>query len=135
MKILVATSETQGQRESDFSFTKEGEAVCFDLICSRGMSEDIDGGCGCQRSMIGISTRKGTTTVKVVSRQITRTDYIKALAKSEALAWNKSETDEGLLADIRQQADRLIDIASGFDIGDVLEFRRDRVEKRQGASA
>lgn len=51
MKIITATSQTQGQRASDFSFCIEGELVTYaTVICDRDREEGPDGGCGCGRS-------------------------------------------------------------------------------------
>ena len=70
MKILVATKETQGFRDSDFSWAREGELVRFDSECDRDKNR-IDGGCGCRRSMVGLETGRATTTFKVVEMDIT----------------------------------------------------------------
>lgn len=131
MKILVATKDTQGQRASDFSFTNEGELVCRDIICGRGDEEDLDGGCGCQRSMVGLVTRKGTTTVKVVSRKMTRADLVNSLVASYARAYRLGVTDADLVRAQEQEADELIRIANRFKIGDVLEIRGHKMRARK----
>src|SRR5579862_8855950 len=53
MKILTATSRTQGQRNSDFNWCIEGELVHFGLVCAADQ-DDPDGGCGCGRAFAGL---------------------------------------------------------------------------------
>ena len=50
MKLLVATTKTQGQRKNDFCWVPEDEIVQFAFVCD---GEKIDGSCGCRRSMSG----------------------------------------------------------------------------------
>src|ERR1700736_5056520 len=61
MKILTATSRTQGQRDSDFHWCIEGELVHFGLVCAADR-EDPDGGCGCGRAFAGLNSHRATTT-------------------------------------------------------------------------
>ena len=79
MKVLVGTKDTQGKRKNDFSFTDEGELVTFGTECDR---EAVDGHCGCKRSLVGMKTRKGTTTFKVVEKKISKVNYLQALKES-----------------------------------------------------
>ena len=58
-KVLTATAATQGMRKNDFSHTEEGELVTYGLECD---CEQVDGVCGCKRSLVGRSTHKATTT-------------------------------------------------------------------------
>jgi len=61
--IFVATRQTQGQRDNDFCFVPEGEIVTFPVFTCTG--EEADGACGCRRSLCGVHSSTGTTTVKV----------------------------------------------------------------------
>jgi hypothetical protein len=131
MKILVATKDSQGQRASDFSFTNAGELVCRSIICGGGDEDNLDGGCGCQRSMVGLVTRKGTTTVKVVSRKMTRADLVNSLVASYARAYRLGLIDADMVQAQEQEADELIRIANRFKIGDVLEIRGRKIQARK----
>jgi hypothetical protein len=53
MKLLVSTTETQGQRKNDFCFVPEGEILVFAFECDRDRGNP-DGPCGCARSMSGV---------------------------------------------------------------------------------
>jgi hypothetical protein len=67
MKVLTATSQTQGWRHNDFCWAVEGELVFFaPFECGRG---SIDDECGCRRSMAGLASHRATTTMKVVERE------------------------------------------------------------------
>ena len=57
MKVLVATSDTQGARENDFSFCIEGELVTVGLVCAAD-EQDLMVAAGCGRAFAG-STRTG----------------------------------------------------------------------------
>lgn len=66
MKYLVTTKETQGQRKNDFCFVEEGEVVLIPVDRCDKDRGNPDGPCGCWRSWVGVTSRKGTTTAKVV---------------------------------------------------------------------
>jgi hypothetical protein len=65
MRLLTATRSGQGTRAGDFCFAVEGELVLVnDDVCATDRG-DPDGGCGCGRAFVGLSSRKGTTTAAV----------------------------------------------------------------------
>src|ERR1044071_5427913 len=121
MKILVATSETQGQRPGDFNFVPDGEIV---------MISDCDGlhaGCDCARSMVGIKSGRGTTTMKVVEANLTLEEYRRLIGEA-----NQSYRELGLdVAIFNQQADALIDLATQFPAGAVIEREGEEFHPRQ----
>jgi hypothetical protein len=132
MKVFVATKEKQGQRQSDFFWTNEGELVTFGVVCGSGKCDDIDGGCGCQRSMIGLKTRKGTTTVKVVSkRTFTQDDLVQSLLISHCNAYRSKQDDPETIEYAKAQAAELSRLANGFKIGDVIEIRGEKLKVRK----
>lgn len=106
MKYLVATRETQGERANDFFFCLEGEPVHFGVICDG--DSGADSSCGCSRSMIGLSSRKATTTVRV-----TDVDEMSELAYRSMMIpiIGPSATDD------------LMFVARSHEVGDVLEYR------------
>jgi len=130
MKVFVATKEKQGERASDFFWAREGELVTFGSVCGNGRC-DVDDGCGCQRSMIGVATRKGTTTVKVVSkRTLTEDDYIRSLLASFCKAYRAKADDPKVVAEVTAEAKELLRIADAFDTDDVVEVRGNQIQVR-----
>ena len=105
LKVLVATKETQGRRKDDFCFVPSGEFVKLGL--------------GCDRSLIGFSCNAHTTTIRVVSVELTREQYIHAYIESnKAAGWSVDN-----VAAHRADAISLLKIAAAFRTGSVLEYR------------
>ena len=121
MKIIVATSETQGQRAGDFNFVPEGEVVIVsDCDC-------LHKGCECSRSMVGVLCGKGTTTMKVVESDLTRDDYLRLIREA-----NKGYEDLGIDQSLfHEQADALLELAMRFPAGAVIERDSEGFHQRQ----
>lgn len=117
MRFLVATRLTQGQRKNDFCFAKEDELVRFGTECD---GEKVDGACGCRRSMIGMESSKGTTTMKVVDLDLSRGDLFKRMNQSFIKSGWGAIVDDKLVA---QDVDEIIRIAEFFPLGSVIEKR------------
>jgi hypothetical protein len=70
MKILLASSVTQGQCANDFCYVPDGEMVTIETPCAKDTDSNgqplPDGVCGCARSFTGIFSGKGTTSALVV---------------------------------------------------------------------
>ena len=82
MKVLTATSRTQGQRGNDFHWCIEGELVHFGMVCATDHA-DPDGGCGCGRAFAGLNSHRATTTAMIREiESFTRDDYIEAVRSS-----------------------------------------------------
>ncbi|MGO0575018.1 DUF7715 family protein [Ornithinimicrobium panacihumi] len=81
MRILVATSETNGQVEGDYDFCIEGELVYMQEPCGRDR-RDPDGGCGCGRGFAGMSSHRGTTTAVSIESPLTEDEVREALRSS-----------------------------------------------------
>ena len=113
MKILVATKETQGKRKNDFCFCNAGDIVMFGMECD---GEGIDSSCGCKRSMVGVSNRKATTTMKVADVAVSKREFVSILRKSlKGGGWSRDTQDLD-----EQCADELISLASSFEVGDIV---------------
>jgi hypothetical protein len=127
MKVLAATSRTQGQRATDFHWCIEGELVHFGTVCAADR-EDPDGGCGCGRAFAGLNSHRATTTAIV--REIegfTRDDYIEAIRSSLAQqGWDPSSAEE--------EADELMAIVADWPVGAVAERRLYTVSVRMVTS-
>ena len=135
MKVLVATSKTQGQRRSDFDFVPDGE-----LVGPMGFEEDneaVDGPCGCRRSLSGLDTRKATTTFEVVERpDLTEASLRQLVANSLIGAgWIPADRPQDAKTNelIDAVAGELLDILVHFEVGDVLEKRGHVIRQRRVA--
>ncbi|MFA5311704.1 MAG: hypothetical protein WC375_00130 [Methanomassiliicoccales archaeon] len=132
MKIFVATKETQGQRESDFNFCIEGEFVHFGMECNKDHESDIDGKCGCQRSVVGWNSNRATTTFKVTFVDITKSKYLKLFINSMSdERWvienpPNRQREFGL-----RMVNEYLAFANKFPIGAIIERRGRTLQVRQ----
>ena len=123
MKVIVSTTQYQGQRQSDFCYVPEDEIVTFTFECDLD-KDDIDGSCGCRRSMSGVKCKKATTTMKVVKLDIETDDLIAIIADSiKTSGW--ATTYSEAIDRATEIVDELKDIAASFRVGAVLEKRGD----------
>ena len=122
MRILVATTKTQGARKNDFCFVPEAEPVMFGFECD---NEPIDGGCGCRRAMVGVSCLKATSTVAVAETPLDRDGLVADFVKS-----SKRSGFNLTAAEVAPMADDIIRIAGRFGTGAVLERRGDAFRAR-----
>jgi hypothetical protein len=127
MKVLVATSDTQGQRGNDFSYCIEGELVTVGLVCAAD-EEDPDGGCGCGRAFAGLNSHKATTTAKVKDVELSEEDYVEALRSSLAQQGWPTE-------DVGELATWLVQLVSTWPTGSVIERRLDDIYIRTEADS
>ena len=127
MKVLVATSDTQGQRGNDFSYCVEGELVTVGLVCAAD-EEDPDGGCGCGRAFAGLNSHKATTTAKVKDVELSEEDYVEALRSSLAQQGWPTE-------DVGELATWLVQLVSTWPTGSVIERRLDDIYIRTEADS
>lgn len=116
IKCMVATKETQGQRENDFCFATEGEIVRFGPLCCS--DKNLDGGCGCARSLIGIESGKATTTMKIVEMDITQAKYL-AMVKASVKRTEDDATDETIELDAME----VLYASEQFGVGFIIEYR------------
>jgi len=123
MKVIVATDKTQGQRKNDFCHANVGELVRFGFECDGGT---VDDKCGCKRAMAGIDSHKATTTMEVVSKDISREEFELLIKSSLVDAWGKGVAEKCY----KEEADELINIAKIFQIGDVIEKRGRKIQTR-----
>ncbi len=122
MNVIVATKKTQSARPNDFSFAEPNELVRFGSECD---GETVDGSCGCKRSLVGVSSGKGTTTFKVAQAKITLEEFKRILRESfKRLGWQVNEKE------IESEATILLQIAASFEVGDILERRAEGIMKR-----
>jgi hypothetical protein len=127
MKILTATSETNGRDAGDFDFCRDGELLRFGMECD---GEDAMGvahadRCGCSRSLAGVESSKATTTFRVVEVAWSPETYARLIEASlvrdgwvepgeEATRWGLESSE-----DVRG-------VAEAFPVGTILRRRGER---------
>jgi hypothetical protein len=136
MKVLTATSQTQGWRDDDFCWAVEGELVLFPPIeCGHGF---IDDHCGCRRSMAGLTSRLSTTTIKVADRgEIDPHTYFTLISDGLAdLGYVTKELreDPEVIEWLHETNAELMCMADAFSTETVLERRGDWVNVRRAGS-
>ncbi len=123
IKAFVCTKETQGQRDSDFCHAKEGELVHWSFECDSD-NDDIDGSCGCRRSMSGIETCVATTTFRVAEVDLSEKEYVAMFveyySRDAILSGNEA----------KECAIELLETAVCFPLGYTLERRGDTIQTR-----
>ena len=123
MKVLVATTETQGQRSNDFHYCVEGELVTVGLVCATDR-RNPDGGCGCGRAFAGLNSHRATTTAMVKEVELSEADYVEALRSSLAQqGWPTS--------DVGELAAWLAQLVSEWPAGTIVERRLDDIYVRR----
>jgi hypothetical protein len=126
MKVLSATTRTQGVREGDFDWTIEGELVWVGVVCARDQRDPDGGGCGCGRSFSGLSSHRATTTAQVSDLDLTRDDVLTAYAGYLESAGYGSFAH----AELADEVDELLAICATWHTGEVIERRLDLLRPR-----
>lgn len=123
MKVLVATSRTQGARSGDFHWGIDGELVWISEPCTTDRRR-IGNGCGCGRSFAGLASHRAMTTAEVRELpEMTLESYERALADGLADAgWPASWAPD--------MARELSRFADDWDAGTVLERDFDTFTER-----
>jgi hypothetical protein len=128
MKVLVATSQTQGERPTDSDNCIDGELVWMIDACPASRRNPY-GECCCGRSFSGMSSDEYTTTAEV--REIaglTVADYTDALdACFDAKGWCSCCTARPL----DYMIEELVTLAASWPVGAVVERRVDWLEVRR----
>lgn len=129
-RVLVATKETQGRRSNDFHWCHEGELVTFPPAVCDG--EEVDGSCGCHRSMTGSYSLKSTTTVKVIYLQgsLERLQ-IELRSYWKRAGWERLLDAATIEEMITSDAEEIVRIASAFPVRTILEIRGDQFQVRR----
>jgi hypothetical protein len=137
VNVLMATSQTQGWRDKDSSWTVEGELVFTPRIeCDRG---SVDDDCGCRRAMAGTMSHRATTTIKVTQRKDLDPDtyftLIRDALMDQGYVTKDLLTDPGVNEWLRDITLELTCMARSFEVGTILERRGDFIfERRTSAS-
>lgn len=123
---LVATASGQGQRRSDFFNANEGELVCFPFECD---GESVDGGCGCRRSMVGMTSKKATTTMTVASFPVGMVQN--ALRLHIVASWGGTMTTREIEDWVKTQYMDITRVARVMGVGTIVERRGQTLQERE----
>lgn len=136
MKVLTATTLTNGERDNDFDWCTPGELVMFGIICGRDL-RDPDNGCGCGRAFAGMRSHRATTTALIEDRSMSEADLV--------LAVRTSLEDGGYIDDgapheddqalIDEAIDLIRRVTESFPVGTIVGTRLGRVFERGQADA
>jgi hypothetical protein len=133
MRVLTATNQTQGWRNNDFCWAIEDELVFFlPLECDR---VSIDDRCGCRRAMAGAVSHRATTTIKVADRdELDPETYLVLITDglhSQGYVTTELMKQRSVNRWVRDITEDLMRLATGFEVGTVLERRGDFVKVRK----
>lgn len=120
MKVLVATTRTQGDVADDFCWTVEGELVRIGSPCA---SDEAGGSgrCGCGRAFEGLSSVRATTTAQVRDLPISRADYRDAFGGYlDAAGWAP-------YTDLDDEVERMLAVARTWPVGTVVRRHLARI--------
>ena len=131
MKVLVATSHTQGQRPDDFCHTLEGELVRLPVV----VCDCPD--CGCERAVEGLASHKATTTFTIAERADLDADGYRSLLAEHLVdgGWVVGTPGTAEAAWVNDFVDQHLLVTARCTIGDVLEVRNDQIRLRLASTA
>ncbi|WP_199589058.1 hypothetical protein [Blastococcus sp. TF02A-26] len=132
MKLLTATSLTQGDLPGDFCFATQGELVWLGEVCARDRA-DLDGGCGCGRAFAGLTSRRATTTAVVAELDLSYDDLRAQVAEGfERSGFTPAVLDPLDFTELAEEtADEMLHIARIWPVGTVVGRRLDNVHRRR----
>lgn len=121
MKVLVATTETQGMFEGDYCSTVDGELVYIQSVSCP------DPLCGCTRGFAGLSSARATTTAMVVDRPDLKIgDLADALTDSlERGGWLRGSSDNEAAEMVGELLTMLVNITEPTEPGSVVRRNGD----------
>ena len=129
MKVLTATSQTQGMRDTDYCYTVEGELVIFPPI------ECDCAGCGCKWGMAGLASHRATTTMMVTDRPdldlATYSDLVVDGMKEQGYLPQELRGDPEVEEWLQAFVSDLVSSAAGFESGTILERAGDALQPRR----
>ncbi|QPZ37877.1 DUF7715 family protein [Paramicrobacterium chengjingii] len=123
MKVLIATTDLQGENPDDFMRAVPGELVVDVGPCQDATAID-DWSCACARSFVGVSSGHMTTTAKVVDNVAVDLRPYEAAVKQGLSDWCCPECARDIA-----RASRII--ATQWNEGTVLERNRSTIRARE----
>lgn len=126
VKVLVATTERQGDRHDDYAWAVDGELVYIPIDAC-----DCPG-CGCERGFAGMASSRATTTALVVDRvDLGSAELGRALSDSlERQGWLDPERSADQDELFRHLFQRLLVAAAHFPTGSIIEREGHLVRRR-----
>ena len=118
----MTTNLLQGMRDNDFCWSTD-EYAYLGIECDN--DHDADGSCGCHRSFCGMKKHQASTTAVIKDKDISKEEYVKMY-----LASAKEAGFDIMAEDADELVDELIDVASNFEVGAVVEKRGDIIQHR-----
>lgn len=130
MKLLAATTQTQGQRSNDFCFVPENELVVPPAFqCDSG---SVDDKCGCRRSWSGMQGFKATTTMKVIEADLTPGEFEQRVLQYYIDGdWVKPDRRDEWKDRAGEAAYIVMALAKHRPVGTVLEIRENGPQERE----
>jgi hypothetical protein len=124
MRVLVATTTTQGDREDDYTWAIPGELVMFGVICADDL-RGIGRGCGCGRAFAGLHSERATTTAEVVESPMRLGDIVMAFRDSLTKSgWIDDATGPEDAAELVHSAVmEMLTVADRYEPGTVIGTR------------
>ena len=123
MKVLVATSRTQGDVEGDYSFCVPGELLWITMVCDTDRLYP-ERGCGCGRGFGGLTSHRATTTAEVADLDITEAQLRLAVTTSLTdQGWLVPETAELHHELVAETVDLIHEIAEPLPAGTIVRRR------------
>lgn len=135
MRVLVATEETQGDREDDYAWATPGELVMFGVICATDL-RGTGRGCGCGRAFAGLHSQRATTTAQVAEWAASLDDLVLAFRDSLSTGgWLEYGTPEDAEEMVRLSVMEALLVADRYPVGTVIGTALGRQYVRQRAEA
>lgn len=135
MRVLVATEETQGDREDDYAWATPGELVMFGVICANDL-RGTGRGCGCGRAFAGLHSQRATTTAQVAEWPGNLDDLVLAFRDSLTRGgWLDHGTQEDAEETVRLSVMDALLVADRYPVGTVIGTALGRQYVRQRAEA
>jgi hypothetical protein len=129
MKVLVATREMQGFSSKDFCFCQDEEILLFPIFECTDHGRACE--CGCSRSFSGTQSLKATTTAKVVEMKISTAEFVCEIHAAYMKGkWDQLFSKQDLRDKVKDQVARLLNCASFFPVGTIVERSEEKVRSR-----
>ncbi len=131
MRVLIATTRTNGALDTDVDYCIEGELVSIDEYCDCCRIDP--GSCGCGIAFSGLNSHRMTTTAQVAEVPLSDAEVREAIRSSmRAGGWlDPSFCSEKLAEEMVEEAwNRIRQVATHFEVGTVLGRSLDHVYER-----
>jgi hypothetical protein len=117
MRVLVATTETQGEQPGDYAWAVDGELVT--AVVAECRSPDS---CGCARGFPGLASSRATTTAMIVDRPEIDNDTLwEVIADSlDRDGWSDHLCDDEFHDLVEEHLSVIGVICASFPVGTVL---------------